>query len=180
MRASGQKKLLGSGIALVMSFSTVQVAQAEEIHDAGAVNNALEKIVSEGENSTHESNVATKYAPNEDADTEDSLTERNATDELNVAQEIEGVSNFRILPALTAPVVIACVGTVGLSVYKAYNGGDPVEYVAETILGCIPFGAAMKPAVVKIIVNNKEKIARVLSGLGATALASALSGDSAN
>lgn len=83
------------------------------------------------------------------------------------------------LPVIGLPVILACVGTVGLSAYQAYKGGDPVEYVASAIIGCIPFGAAAKGPVVKLISENRYTIANVLRGLGATALAGALSGDTA-
>ena len=83
------------------------------------------------------------------------------------------------LPALTLPVVLACVGTVGLSAYQAYKGGDPVEYIASAIIGCIPFGAGARPVVVKLITQNKGAIANVLKTVGATSLAAALTGDSA-
>lgn len=76
------------------------------------------------------------------------------------------------LPAL--PVVLACVGTVGLSAYQAYKGGDPVEYIANAIIGCMPFGFAAKPAVMSIIRQFKPEIVRALKVLGATALAFAL------
>lgn len=83
------------------------------------------------------------------------------------------------LPALTLPVVLACVGTVGLSTYQAYKGGDPVEYVTSAIIGCIPFGAGARPVVVKLITQNKGAIANALRAVGATSLAAALTGDSA-
>lgn len=91
----------------------------------------------------------------------------------------EGEASPQALPVIGLPVILACVGTVGLSAYQAYKGGDPVEYVASAIIGCIPFGAAAKGPVVKLISENRYTIANVLRGLGATALAGALSGDTA-
>lgn len=83
------------------------------------------------------------------------------------------------LPAIGLPVILACVATVGLSAYQAYNGGDPVEYIASAVIGCIPFGAAAKPAVVGLVKANPAAVAKVLRTLGAGALASSLCGDSA-
>lgn len=83
------------------------------------------------------------------------------------------------VPVIGGAVILGCVASVGLSAYQAYKGGDPVEYVAGAIIGCIPFGSAAKPAVVAFIKANKGAIAKALKALGATALASALSGDSA-
>lgn len=96
------------------------------------------------------------------------------------AAEAEGEASPQALPVIGLPVILACVGTVGLSAYQAYNGGDPVEYVASAIIGCIPFGAAAKAPVVKLISDNRHTIANVLRGLGATALAASLSGDTAS
>lgn len=83
------------------------------------------------------------------------------------------------LPAIGLPVVLACVGTVGLSAYQAYKGGDPVEYIASAIIGCIPFGAAARPAVVSLIKSNKGAIATGLKAVGASSLALSLEGSSA-
>lgn len=83
------------------------------------------------------------------------------------------------LPVIGLPVILACVGTVGLSTYQSFTGGDPVQYITNAIIGCIPFGAAARPAVVSLINNNKPAIANVLRSLGAGTLASALTGDSA-
>lgn len=94
--------------------------------------------------------------------------------------ETEAEAAPQALPVIGLPVILACVGTVGLSAYQAYNGGDPVEYVASAIIGCIPFGAAAKAPVVKLISENRHTIANVLRGLGATALAASLSGDTAH
>lgn len=72
------------------------------------------------------------------------------------------------------PIVLTCIGTVGLSTYQAYKGGDPVEYIATAIIGCIPFGSAARPAVIGIIRQFRPEIVRALKVLGATTLATAL------
>lgn len=91
----------------------------------------------------------------------------------------EGDVENRAAPVIGLPVILACVGTVGLSTYQAYNGGDPVEYIAQSIIGCIPFGAAARPAVVSMIQNNRGAVANALKAVGASSLALALTGDSA-
>lgn len=102
-----------------------------------------------------------------------------STSQMQAGQSTAPIAEPKALPVIGLPVILACVGTVGLSAYQAYKGGDPVEYVASAVIGCIPFGAAAKPAVVGLIKSNPAAVANVLRTLGAGALASSLCGDAA-
>lgn len=83
--------------------------------------------------------------------------------------------------AVPVVLIVTCVGSIGLSAYQGYKGGDPVEFIASAILGCVPAGAAAKPAIIKVIKANKGAIIKALKAVGVSgALITALEGDSAN
>ncbi|WP_371030056.1 hypothetical protein [Pseudoclavibacter sp. JSM 162008] len=95
--------------------------------------------------------------------------------------EAEAVEGRAALPLIPFAVVAACIGSAGYGAYSTYKSGDPVDFIAQTVIGCIPFGAAAKPVVVTLINANKPLVISGLKalGLGAnSAIILALGGDS--
>lgn len=154
--------ILSLAMALFIS-SSIQSAHSQQVEEISSVEfiAALEdqKVLSSGQ-----AREAERYL------FEESLS--LSLGDLSSLQRPPMLASPQALPAL--PIVLACVGTVGLSAYKAYKGGDPIEYIAETILGCMPFGFAAKPAVVGLIKQFKPEIVKALKTLGATFLATVL------
>lgn len=119
----------------------------------------------------------------------DTLSEKEQTDlieDINVQSENTVDSQTSPPPAVDTQavplvLVVTCVGSIGLSAYQGYKGGDPVEFIASAVLGCVPAGAAAKPAIIKVIKANKGAIIRALKAVGVSgALITALEGDSSN
>lgn len=119
----------------------------------------------------------------------DTLSESEQTDlieDINVQSENTVDSQTSPPPAVGTQavplvLVVTCVGSIGLSAYQGYKGGDPVEFIASAVLGCVPAGAAAKPAIIKVIKANKGAIIRALKAVGVSgALITALEGDSSN
>lgn len=119
----------------------------------------------------------------------DTLSEKEQTDlieDINVQSENTVDSQTSPPPAVDTQavplvLVVTCVGSIGLSAYQGYKGGDPVEFIASAVLGCVPAGAAAKPTIIKVIKANKGAIIRALKAVGVSgALITALEGDSSN
>lgn len=109
----------------------------------------------------------------QEARVEQLLAEANA--------DAAGDESRAAVPLIPFAVVAACIGSAGYGAYSSYKSGDPVDFIAQTVIGCIPFGAAAKPVVVTLINANKPLVISGLKalGLGAnSALILALGGDS--
>lgn len=107
-------------------------------------------------------------------------------DSLEVTNSTQRNSRSRGFSCTAAPLVAAvAAGALVLGgrygAYTSYKSGDPVDFIANAILGCAPGGAAAKPAVVKLIRANKGAIVKALKGLGISGpLIAALEGDRAD
>lgn len=165
--------------ALVVSSAAASNASAE-LPDVSVAANSEEEINENPLTPDEEAALIEEFEENIEAAVASGDITAEEAEELQAELDgsEDGAESFAA-PVIGLPVILACVGTVGLSTYQAYNGGDPVEYVASSIIGCIPFGAAARPAVVSMIQNNKGPIANALRTVGASSLALALEGDSA-
>lgn len=90
-----------------------------------------------------------------------------------VSPMLPGEVQPAVLPVIPGAVLLACVGSVGLATYQSFTGGDPVEFLAGALIGCIPAGAivgpAIRPAIVAAINAARPAVVSALRAAGVPA-----------